>query len=64
MKPAPKKKGAPKGNRNAVKDDPKDAWLTVSVHRRDKDRWTAAAKREKLRTAAWVIRTLNAEANR
>lgn len=58
-KKAPGKPGAPRGNRNAAKAQPKTAWITAACHERDKARWEAVAKAQGISRSAWIVRALN-----
>lgn len=59
--PPPSKRGAPEGNKNAAKDDGREAVLNLRVLPEEKKAWVDAARAEGLKLSVWVRRRLNGE---
>lgn len=56
----PNKPGAPKGNRNAAKDDARDSVVRFRCQRPQKGRWVAAARAQGKTLTDWITTQLNA----
>ncbi|MCK9622133.1 MAG: hypothetical protein M0R47_16555 [Methylobacter sp.] len=56
------KPGAPKGNKNAAKDDGATSFIHARCTPSAKAAWVMAAQREGLKLTEWLVKTLNSNA--